>query len=103
GASIDGSLDDVGIWRRVLTAQEVLAIYNAGLSGQHLASASTVKLKIVRNNVTVTISWPPSGCDFTLECKQNVGDAPWTPVAGVVNNSVTLPIDKASKFYRLRQ
>ena len=40
-ASMQGAVDDVGIWTRVLTAAEVSAIYNAGLQGKPLTSATT--------------------------------------------------------------
>jgi hypothetical protein len=96
-------IDDVGIWRRILTAQEVAAIHSAGRAGKDLSTASTVKLKIVANNTMVTLSWPPSDCNFVLESKDKLTDTVWTPVAGVVNNSVTVVADKASKFYRLRR
>src|SRR5439155_7338222 len=34
-----GKLDDVGLWARALNANEILAIFNAGLAGTNLASA----------------------------------------------------------------
>jgi hypothetical protein len=39
GSSLDALMDDVGIWRRQLTAQEVAAIYNAGLQTNDLSTA----------------------------------------------------------------
>jgi len=33
----DGGIDDVAIWRRALTAEQILAIYSAGIEGQSLA------------------------------------------------------------------
>jgi hypothetical protein len=38
----DVFIDDVGIWRRALSAGEVLAIYNAGLGGTNLASVPAI-------------------------------------------------------------
>ena len=97
-------IDDVGIWRRLLTAQEVTAIYSAGRAGRDLATARIVqnsedREKQYHGDYLLT----HSGCNFTLESKEKLSDAMWTPVAGVVNNSVTLAIDRVTKFYRLRQ
>jgi hypothetical protein len=40
---------------------------------------------------TVTVSWPANVSGFTLESSPTLA-APWTPVAGVSNNSVTLTV-----------
>jgi hypothetical protein len=37
----DGKIDDVGLWTRALSQSELLAIYNAGLSGNPLIPATT--------------------------------------------------------------
>lgn len=47
----DADIDDVGIWRRVLTGQEVAAIYNAGLVGTNLAQA-TVSAPAIAPTIT---------------------------------------------------
>ncbi|HYG36100.1 MAG TPA: LamG-like jellyroll fold domain-containing protein, partial [Clostridia bacterium] len=39
-SGIDMLMDDVGVWRRVITPQEVEAIYNAGLSGKDVTQAT---------------------------------------------------------------
>jgi hypothetical protein len=36
----DGTIDDVGIWRRALTPAEAVAIYQAGLGGKDLSQAT---------------------------------------------------------------
>jgi hypothetical protein len=41
------AMDDVGIWRRLLTAQEICAIYNVGLAGQDLATVNSTNLTVV--------------------------------------------------------
>ena len=60
-------------------------------------------LSIVQNGNTVTLSWPVDATGFTLESSPNLGH-PWTPVPGVINNSVTLPLTPAlnKDFFRLR-
>jgi hypothetical protein len=39
GSTLDALMDDVGIWRRLITSQEVAAIYNAGLNSNDLSMA----------------------------------------------------------------
>ena len=47
------NLDDLGIWRRVVTPQEIAAIYNVGLIGQNLASVSSNDLtSLTRPRIT---------------------------------------------------
>jgi hypothetical protein len=60
-------------------------------------------LSIVQNGNTVTLSWPVNATGYFLESTPNLAH-PWTPVPGVVNNSVTLPLTPAVQkdFFRLR-
>jgi hypothetical protein len=60
-------------------------------------------LEISRSGNSLTISWPASVTDFTLETADNLPASGWTLVDGVVNNSVTVTIGAANKFYRLKQ
>ncbi|MFO1500886.1 MAG: hypothetical protein U1G07_21275 [Verrucomicrobiota bacterium] len=53
-------------------------------------------------NGSVTISWQASAT-FSLESKDALGDAAWTPVTGVANNSITLQPAATSRFFRLRK
>jgi len=60
-------------------------------------------LSAVQNGNTVTLSWPVGSTGYFLESSPNLGQ-PWTPVPGVANNSVTLPLTPAlqKEFFRLR-
>jgi hypothetical protein len=63
------SIDDLGIWRRLLTADEVAGIYSAGVSGQMFLPAApsrglAVPLTITLTGATVQLNWPRG----TLEC-----------------------------------
>ncbi|MBI3852045.1 MAG: hypothetical protein HY298_17440 [Verrucomicrobia bacterium] len=60
-------------------------------------------LSITHSGNQVTISWPLSVTGFTLETRGDVASGLWTPVGGVVNNSVTFTAGSGSAFYRLRQ
>jgi hypothetical protein len=95
-----GQIDDLGLWTRGLSAEEVSKIYTAGKSKQPLSSVTlsppvgqpgTLTVKKVDNNVTVT--WD----NGTLQTAPEVA-GPWTDVAG--NSPVTQAASDAAKFYR---
>lgn len=60
-------------------------------------------LAIERQGASVTLSWPANPPGYALESAANLSAGPWTPVAGVSTNSVTLPISSTNQFFRLRQ
>jgi hypothetical protein len=96
------SLDDLGIWRRLLTASEVANIYAAGLSGQSFAAAVpsrgvVVPLTITETGTNVTLSWPQGN----LESAPAVG-GPWAAVLGASAPSFSTPRPAAPTFYRVR-
>lgn len=47
-------MDDLGVWRRVLSAGEVLAIYNAGLGGTNLANVPAIVNPYVKSTAPAT-------------------------------------------------
>jgi len=105
-----GKLDDLGLWSRGLSAADIRAIYNAGLEGRGLASASVLpSLRIVRSGDNATISWPalPVGNCFDLESSDTLPGTTWvsagaaTLVAG--RYSVTVGTATGNSFYRLRK
>ena len=104
-----GKMDEVAIWTRGLSPQEILAIYTAGLNGKGVLEAEVeaevegVKLSAVVSGSNLIISWPAAAAGFTLESADRLPATSWTPVAGVQNNSVSIPIGTGSKFYRLRK
>lgn len=51
----------------------------------------------------IAINWPAGLTGFVLESADAVASSAWSPVAGVANNSVTVTIGNANKFYRLRK
>ena len=55
-------MDDLGIWRRALTAQEICAIYNVGLAGQDLATVTSTNLTLV---ALPRITQPPGSLEVT--------------------------------------
>ena len=54
-------------------------------------------------NGTLTISWPMSATGYTLTSAPSVPSPSWSPVAGVVNNSVTVTVGPGNQFFRLEK
>ena len=50
------------------------------------------------------IAWPTNVAAYTLESSAVLETgANWSPVSGVVNNSVTIPNPSGTRFYRLKK
>jgi hypothetical protein len=81
GENLNGSLDDIGIWNRALSADEVLALYN----GCNLTA------QVIAGNIT-----PGAFANSNYTCNNNAGSTyNWTVTNGVVvsgqgTNSVTI-------------
>jgi len=102
--NIKAHIDDVGIWRRGLTANEAKGIYNAGLAGHDLSQAIALeKLTIVRSGSNVIISWPGNA---VLKLQKSISLSPqvWVDVSGTLGaNTATIPITNTTSFFRLTQ
>ena len=100
----DGLLDDVAFWNRGLTADEVLALYAAGLQGFSFLepTAPQPTLSYSLDDGQLTLTWQGEG--FALQENGNLGDpAGWSNVQGAAANSATVPTATGTKFYRLRK
>jgi hypothetical protein len=97
----DADFDDMGIWRRVLTAQEVAAIYAAGQQGNDL---STAKVSGGGESPAISVARSAAGVTITftgiLQSADEV-EGPYTDVAGAAS-----PYDAAAtgtaRFFRTR-
>ena len=58
------------------------------------------KLAISRDTTNVNVSWNTNFPDFGLESTDQLAGA-WTPVAGVIGDSASLPTDAERQFFRL--
>lgn len=100
-AFTDADIDDLGIWRRVLTAQEAAAIYAAGQKGQDLSKAvvsggdSGGSISVVRSGTGIRLT-------FTgiLQSADNV-QGPYTDVAGATSPYETAA-SGATRFFKVR-
>ncbi len=98
-------IDDVGIWRRALSAQEAQAIYTAGQNGKDLAQAVTaVKLTVVGiAGGNISFTWPASPT-MKLQQSTSLSPASWTDVPGTLGaSSASVPMSSAKLFFKLAQ
>jgi hypothetical protein len=95
------TIDDMGIWRRLLTAQEVAGIYTAGQSHQPFTAAVpppvvVVPLTISLSGANIQVSWPQG----QLQSAQSL-DGPWTAVPGATAPLYSTPQSGGPTFYRV--
>ncbi len=103
---IDAKIDDLGIWRRALTADEAAGIYKAGLAGQDLttavvsSTAALISASVSGGNLILT--WQ-GGATVELETTPSLSPEAWTPVAGTLGaSSASIPIQSGgAAFFRL--
>jgi hypothetical protein len=61
-------------------------------------------LSISRSGNVLTLSWPTGLVGYTLLSSATLGTgAAWTPVTGVINNSLSVTNPTGAQFYRLMQ
>lgn len=102
--NIAAHIDDLGIWRRALTAQEARAIYQAGQAGHdlsHAVAARQLTISISGNNAV--LNW---AADPTLKLQKTPSLSPtsWTDVAGTLGaGSAVVPLGAAPTFFKLAQ
>jgi hypothetical protein len=98
-----GSLDDVGIWNRPLTADEVSKIYTAGQAGNPLTSVTQTppsggtapKLSVAKSAGGITITFEGS-----LQSSTTVTNG-WTDLPGA--SPLTVPTTGTAQFFRAKK
>ena len=55
------------------------------------------------SGTSLTLSWDPSLTNYVLETATQLPATSWTPVPGVVNNSVTVDASTGTAFFRLHK
>jgi hypothetical protein len=92
------NVDDLGIWRRVLSATEVCGLYNAGNSGNDLSSSGPITLGLgTSSGGGLTLVWQTG----TLVQSASVS-GPWTPVSGAVAPSYTVTPQPGNLFFKVQ-
>jgi hypothetical protein len=105
-ARIDALIDDVGMWRRVITPQEALAIFTAGSAGNDLSAAvvgppglSQINVSLSGNNLS--FNWT-GGVGIKLQKTTSLTNPNWQDVAGSDgSSSASEAIGAGNAFYRL--
>ena len=97
-AAVEGDIDEVVLWNRVVTEQEVALLYNAGVNGASLLPFVT---SVTQSAGSVTVNWKGGLPPFTVETKASLNDAVWTPVATSSSQSATIPVGVGGGFIRV--
>ena len=105
----DGLIDDLGIWRRVVTAEEIKQIYDAGLKGLNLLSLAAPPVVAIPPKITgisvalkdVTISWTNTVGAATLQRKSSLADGAWSSVTTNSTFKAVVPYDGKAAFFRV--
>jgi hypothetical protein len=102
-----GELDDIAMWGRSLSGVEINAIFQAGLGNKSVAQVPPVlivspRLTIAKTAGGIHLSWGQNFVGFVLQSSPTLPPT-WTPVPGVVNNSVTIANPSSPTFFRLLQ
>jgi hypothetical protein len=90
-------IDDVGIWRRVLTSYEAQSIYLVGNGGTSFDTYGPVSLSIRKAGSVLEIIWQAG----TLQQADAI-TGPWTNVGGASAPYYTVAPSAAKKFYRVQ-
>ena len=102
--NINAKIDDVGIWRRALTANEANAIYKMGLAGKDLSQVITPQalyITVAGGNATLTWVGSPT---VKLQQSSSLTSANWTDVANTLGaSSAVVPVGTSAAFFRLSQ
>lgn len=103
----DLSVDDLGIWRRVLTVNEVAAIYAAGNQGGDLSTAvvggggGEVRVTGVQRTGANLVINVTGGTNLQLQKKTTITGAWANVTAAPVNGTFTVPIEGQTGFFRV--
>jgi Concanavalin A-like lectin/glucanases superfamily/Immunoglobulin domain len=103
--NIDAKIDDVGIWRRALTANEAAGIYAAGMAGKDLSQVITPSTLVISvSGGNVNIGWVGSPT-VKLQEATSLNPANWTDVPGTLGaSSAIVPMSSSTQaFFRLTQ
>jgi len=90
-------IDDLGIWRRVITAYEAQSIYAAGQqSGASFDTTAPIQLIVQKSGNDVELIWQAG----TLQQADTL-DGVYSPVPGAVAPYYKVPVTLGMKFYRV--
>jgi len=94
----EAELDDLAVWRRVLTPYEAACMHRVGLQGVSFDTTGAVSLTVLESCGNVEVLWH-SG---TLEEATDVNGS-WSAVTGAAAPSYRIAPTAVRKFYRVKQ
>jgi hypothetical protein len=107
--SFTGLLDDVRIYNRKLNYNDAQALYFAAAQRGSSGLLFAPRLSLTGGAGTITLSWPRGAIGFNLYRANSLSSPSWSGVTNVPVVSadgaaltVTVPVDAASRFYRLQ-
>ncbi|HEY2082253.1 MAG TPA: hypothetical protein VGI88_05670, partial [Verrucomicrobiae bacterium] len=96
---IDGLIDEVMLWNRVVIAPEVGSLYRAGTN-------NLTPLMLITNSTfsptSVTLNWHGGVPPFTVLSRTNLGSTNWTSSGSTSGQSITVTPSGGSGFYRIQ-
>ena len=90
-------IDDVGVWRRVLTPFEVYSIYTVAQSGKSFDTYGPVSLTVTSDAGNIQVVWQAG---VLLEADDVTGR--WSPVAGAAPPYYKVTPLAVRKFYKVQ-
>jgi len=93
----EADIDDIGVWRRVLTPEEALCIYLVGLNGVSFDTAAAVDITLGYDGNQLQLSWPGGSLQ-----EANAVTGPWNDIPGANPPSYTVNPTGERKFYRVK-
>ncbi len=101
-SSLDALIDDVGVWRRILTSDEAGTIYLNGLAGKDLSTGVVAEFKITAFTVSggqlhLTITGATAGAKLQQRADFNTGT--WQDAGAITGGTISIPISATGNVY----
>jgi len=103
-SSLDALIDDVGIWRRVLTAEDAGTLYLLGKSGKDLGATQSAQPKIATFTLSsgqlhITVTGASGTAKLQKRTSFDAGSS-WQDVGPITGNT-DIPASTGTAFYRV--
>jgi len=98
-AAIEGDIDEVVFWNRLITAQEVAQLYTTGTN--NLNPIITVTTNTVSAGA-VNLGWHGGVPPFTVQSTANLANTNWNTATTTSNQNATVTPSGNANFFRVR-
>lgn len=104
GVFHDADLDEVAIWNRILSDEEIARAFQHGTAGTALVTPDTTPTAVVasvsRTGGNLILNWTGGNGPFRVQTAAALGGA-WVDAATVNERTATLPINGSAAFVRV--